>query len=195
MEIAAYRNCLLAAVVAPGIYKLVSLSEQIGWTREMLVNKGVPNASGKGMRRLANFSSLDDRERYRLAQSCQGMVGVAHKGYHTLNRASARKHGRRIGDCMVKVRWTGEYGKEADFNTWETRRDWQEFRGRDRADWEIYYFAKSRGNGEIAPMMVPSSALVVSREHVQERFRSESGSGWIIYSDTEDEEGTDDDDV
>ena len=104
------------------------------------------------MRRLANCKNLDSDERYEFVRNCQGMVRVAHKGYHTLNGASARKHRRKIGDCMIEVRWSGKYDRsrhvlEPDFNTWETRSDWRELRVSDQADWEIYYFAKCRDNG------------------------------------------------
>lgn len=149
----AYRNNLLAFYAAPGLYRLVSLDEQFIWTREMLVDEEVTNASGKGMRRLANCRNLGKDERYWLAESCQGIVGVACRGYHSLNRASADKHGKRIGDCMVEVRWSGRYDRSRhvlalDFNTWETREDWEDFRGIRRAMWEIYYFAKCRENGQ-----------------------------------------------
>ena len=86
---------------------------------------------------------------------------ATHKGCHTLDRAGARKRGWRIGDCMIEIRWTGEWSGGGF--------------GGDRADWEIYRFAKSRGNGRIVPMVVPSNELVVSRKLVRERFMPGSG--------------------
>ena len=193
VAVAAYRNHLLAVVETPGIYRLVLLSKQILWSREILVNEGIPNASGKGMRRLASLRSMGDEEHLKLLISCRGIVGVAHNGYHTLNRASAHKHGRMIGPCMIEIRWSGDLdGKKEDFDTWETRSDWQQFRGKDLADWEIYRFAKTHNQGGIppSPPARPSQALV-ARQRVRGGGSGPDGE-LMHYSDTEDEEGTSD---
>ena len=41
-----------------------------------------------------------------------------------------------------------------DFDTWETRSDWEQLRGKDRADWKIYRFAKTQDQGGIPPILL-----------------------------------------
>ena len=82
----------------------------------MLIRERVTDAAGPGHRRLANFRSLNDEARLRLA-GCEGIIGVAHRGHHTLNMSGASKAGHRIGDCMILVKWRD------GTTTWETRSD------------------------------------------------------------------------
>ena len=71
------------------------------------------------------------------------------RGHHTLNMSSASKAGHRIGDCMVLVKWRD------GITTWEARSDWRAFRGKDIADWEICFFAKTHYDSGI-PRCPPS---------------------------------------
>ena len=146
-EVVAYRHNLLAFNAAPGLYRLVSLGSQFIWTKEMLVEEGVTNASGKGMSRFANSKGLSSTERLELALSCLGLIGVAYKKHRkTLNRKWLIKHEERMGPTMLEVRWMGENGEI--FITWETREGWQIFRGKEEADKEINFWARCRAEGK-----------------------------------------------
>lgn len=162
-KIVAYRGNLLAIAVGPGCYKLLSIGEQILWNKRSLSLSDIPNASDPRYRVLGDYRGAPEGTKSTIMSSCKGIVGVAHRGYHTLNTASATKNHKRIGDCIVEVEWTDKIleplphlsYKETQgvkvVKTFETRADWHVFRGKTRADWEIYWFAKNVDTGDIPP--------------------------------------------
>ena len=108
-QAAAYRGKML---VKPGSYRLISITEQVVWTAESLVEEGITDAGRPPHQRLANFRSLDRIERLKLAK-CKGIIGVAHRDYHTLNKKSTKLHGGRVGDCMILVQWQDHVGDQS----------------------------------------------------------------------------------
>lgn len=167
-NIVAYRRHLLAVAISPGIYKLMLISEQVLCTKDSLIHDKL-DAGNLAGRLLHCYREQKLPRKKLILEACEGVVGIAHKGFHTLNAASAVKHGRRIGDCMVEVAWkkdaqielveltaaSAEMSKRSRgrdvFTTFETRTDWRLFRGKRRGDWEIYRFAKDNDTGEIPP--------------------------------------------
>ncbi|KAF8533994.1 hypothetical protein BDD12DRAFT_862651 [Trichophaea hybrida] len=176
-HVAAYRGHLLAYNVAPGTFKLVSLSEQVMWTRDEL-SEEIHNAGKPKSRRLHRCKEKKFEKGKRLA--------------------SAIRNNRRIGDCMILVAW--EHGEE----TWEIRSDWQAFRGKDRADWEIYRFAKDNDDGTIPPVSTftkpkpkpKTQELAIApvaprRKKKAKKSRPDPNDG---YSDDDDDDDDSDDD-
>lgn len=162
-KIVAYRGGLLAVAVGPGCYRLLSIGEQILWDKRSLSLSDIPNADDPKYRVLNDCQRAPSGTKSVIMSSCKGIVGVAHRGYHTLNRASATKNHERIGDCIVEVEWTDKILESLPHlsykeiqgvkvvKTFETRADWHVFRGKALADWEIYWFAKKVDTGDIPP--------------------------------------------
>jgi hypothetical protein len=183
-NVEAYRGHLLAVYTSPGCYRLVSLSEQFFWTpSDLAADTSIHNAGNGRKRRLRGCKEAPRNEKIELLEKCLGIVGVAHKGYHSLNMKSARRHARRIGDCMIKVAWSD------GVTTWETRTDWRSFRGKDVADWDIYSFAKEHDNGEIPRYIPRQRELLIcsSSKGDSSGKRNTRKPGIMEYSDSEDD--------
>lgn len=195
-NVVAYRGNLLAAVVTPGCYRLISISDQIFWNRDSLADSDMINAGRVSDRVLHRCREASPTKKRYFIEACKGIVGVAHKGYHTLNRASAVKHGRRIGDCMIEVSWDLSLRKHIcsdellprldarkltgkTFTTFEIRSDWCQFRGKTRGDWEIYRFAKDVDSGDIPP----DGGFRVQKE-IRLRKAIESAPRWALRPQT-----------
>lgn len=157
----AYRGNILVMSVGPGSYRLVSIGQQFLWEKHSLSASGAIDAGAPSQSLLSGCRSASMATKKALFQNCLGIVGVGHQGYHLLNRLSAMKNKRQIGKCIVEVRW--KLGILELFNdrpkykingvemvkTFETRTDWQAFRGKEQGDYEIYRFAKDNDSGII----------------------------------------------
>jgi hypothetical protein len=196
-HVVAYRGHLLALFLGPGCYMLLSTADQFIWTQQSLKRSEIHNASFPSSRLLHCCRDRAQEKRQALIAACRGIVGVAHRGYHTLNCNSATKHRRRIGDCMIEVEWdrsaidppeTTTGVTEGRFKTWEIRSDWQAFRGKPRGDWEIYSAAKRYDTGLIPPAVTarpkaPAKSAAIG--HKRPKKRTVAKGETFEYSDSE----------